>query len=106
MLHIYFDLLSHLQIAKYKGFHIKIQVFTGFSAKLKVLKDFNKIKVFKGFKGSPRGPALLIYSVQGSLLSLKWVNLQFSSYLHQYSQSRWLPFSQHVASSGLPGIKN
>ena len=27
--------------------------FIGFSAKLKVLKDFNKIK---GFKGSPRGP--------------------------------------------------
>ena len=46
MLHIYSVLLSHLQIAKYKGFLIKIQVFIGFSAKLKVLKDFNKIKVF------------------------------------------------------------
>ena len=56
MLHFYSVLLSHLQIAKYKGFLIKIQVFTGFSAKLKVLKDFNKLKVFKGFKGSPRGP--------------------------------------------------
>ena len=47
MLHIYSVLLLHLQIAKYKGFLIKIQVFT-------VLKDFNKIK---DFKGSPRGPA-------------------------------------------------
>ena len=57
MLHIYFDLLLHLQIAKYKGFLMKIQVFTGFTAKVKVLKDFNKIK---DFKGSPRGPGLVI----------------------------------------------
>ena len=54
MLHVYLILLLHLQIAKNKGFLIKRQVFTGFSAKLKVLKDFNKIK---GFKGSLRGPA-------------------------------------------------
>ena len=53
MLHIYSILLLHLQIVKYNGFLIKIQVFTGFSAKIKVLKDFDKIK---GFKGSPRGP--------------------------------------------------
>ena len=46
MLHIYSVLVLHLQIAKYKGFFIKIQFFTGFSAKLKVLKDFNKIKGF------------------------------------------------------------
>ena len=46
MLHIYSVLFLQLQIAKYKGFPIKIQVFTGFSAKLKLLKDFNKIKVF------------------------------------------------------------
>ena len=46
MLHIYSVYLLHLQIAKHKGFLIKIQVFTGFSAKLKVLKDFNKIKGF------------------------------------------------------------
>ena len=46
MLHIYSVLLLHLQIAKYKGFLIKIQIFTGFSAKLKFLKDFNKIKGF------------------------------------------------------------
>ena len=46
MLHIYSALLLHLQIAKYKGFLIKIKVFIGFSAKLKVLKDFNKIKGF------------------------------------------------------------
>ena len=32
MLHIYSVLLLHLQIAKYKGFLIKIQIFTGFSA--------------------------------------------------------------------------
>ena len=56
MLHI-FSVLLLLQIAKYKGFLIKIKVFIGFSAKLKVLKDSNKIK---GFKGSPRGPAYLI----------------------------------------------
>ena len=48
MLHIYSVLLLHLQIAKYKGFLIKIKVFIGFSAKLKILKDFNKIKGFKG----------------------------------------------------------
>ena len=36
MLHIYSIRLLHLQIAKYKGFLIKIKV--GFSAKLKVLK--------------------------------------------------------------------
>ena len=59
MLHIYSVLLLHLQIAKYKGFLIKI---IGFSAKLKVLKDFNKIKGCKGFKGSPRGPATLTLS--------------------------------------------
>ena len=53
MLHIYSVLLLLLQIAKYKVFLIKIKVFIGFSVKLKVLKDFNKIK---GFKGSPRGP--------------------------------------------------
>ena len=46
MLHIYFVLLLHLLIAKYKGFLIKIKDFIGFSAKLKVLKDFNKIKGF------------------------------------------------------------
>ena len=46
MLHIYFVPLLHLQIAKYKGFLIKIKVFTGFLAKLKVLKDFNKNKGF------------------------------------------------------------
>ena len=46
LLHISSALLLHLQIAKYKGFLIKIQVFTGFSARLKVLKDFNKIKDF------------------------------------------------------------
>ena len=46
MLLIYSILLLHLQIAKYKGFLIKIQVFIGFSAKLKVLKDFTKIKGF------------------------------------------------------------
>ena len=46
MLYIYSVLFLHLQIAKYKGFLIKIQVFTGFSAKLKVLNDFNKIKGF------------------------------------------------------------
>ena len=45
-LHISSALLLHLQIAKFKGFLIKIQVFTGFLAKLKVLKDFNKIKGF------------------------------------------------------------
>ena len=33
MVHIYPALLLYLQIAKYKGFLIKIQVFTGFSAK-------------------------------------------------------------------------
>ena len=42
MLHIYSDLLLHLQIAKYmyKVFLVKIQVFTilFFSAKLKILK--------------------------------------------------------------------
>ena len=54
MQHIYSVLLLHLQIAKYKGFLIKIKVFIGFSNKLKVLKDFNEIK---GFKGSPRVPA-------------------------------------------------
>ena len=41
MLHIYSVFLLHLQIAKYKGFLIKIQVFTGF---------FNQIKGFKGFQ--------------------------------------------------------
>ena len=46
MLHISSAVLLHLQIAKYKGFLVQIQVFTGFSAKLKVLKDFNKIKGF------------------------------------------------------------
>ena len=46
MLHIFSVFLLHLQIAKYIGFPIKIQVFTGFSAKLKVLKDSNKIKGF------------------------------------------------------------
>ena len=46
MLLVYSVLLLHLQIAKYKGFLIKIQVFTGFSAKLKVLKEFNKTKGF------------------------------------------------------------
>ena len=46
MLHIYSVFLLHLQIAKNKGFLIKIKVFIGFSAKLKVLKDFNKIKGF------------------------------------------------------------
>ena len=46
ILHIYSALLLHLQIAKYKGFLIKIHVFTGCSAKLKVLKDFNKINGF------------------------------------------------------------
>ena len=46
MLHISSALLLHLQIAKYKGFLIKIQVFTDFSAKLKVLKDFNKTQGF------------------------------------------------------------
>ena len=46
MLHIYSVLLLHLQIVKWKGFLIKIQVFTGFSAKLKVLKELNKIKDF------------------------------------------------------------
>ena len=54
MLHIYSVLLLHLQIAKYKGFLIKIKCFIGVSAKLKILKDFNKIK---GFKGSSGGPA-------------------------------------------------
>ena len=65
MLHIYSVFLLHLQIAKYKDFLIKIKVFIGFLAKLKVLKDFNKIK---GFKGSPRGPAqpLYDYRVQGT----------------------------------------
>ena len=58
MLHIYSHLLLHLQIAKYKGFLIKIQIFT---AKVKVLKDFNKIK---GFKGSPRSPGLVIAPYQ------------------------------------------
>ena len=46
ILYIYYALLLHLQIAKYKGFLIKIKVFTGFLAKLNVLKDFNKIKGF------------------------------------------------------------
>ena len=46
MPHIYSIILLHLQIAKYKGFLIKIKVSTGFSTKLKVLKDFNKIKGF------------------------------------------------------------
>ena len=46
MLYISSALLLHLQIAKYKGFLIKIQVFKGFSAKSKVLTDFNKIKGF------------------------------------------------------------
>ena len=38
MLHFSSALPLHLQIAKYKGFLIKMQVFTGFSAELKVLK--------------------------------------------------------------------
>ena len=47
MLHIYSVIFLHLQIAKYKGFLIKIKFFfIGFSAKLKVLKDFNKIDGF------------------------------------------------------------
>ena len=47
MLHIYSVIFLHLQIAKYKGFLIKIKFFfIGFSAKLKVLKDFNKIEGF------------------------------------------------------------
>ena len=54
MLHIYSVHLFHLQIAKYEDFLIKIQVFTDFSAKLKILKISTKLKVFKGFKGSPR----------------------------------------------------
>ena len=34
MLPIYSILLLHLQIAKYKGFLVKIQAFTGFSASI------------------------------------------------------------------------
>ena len=45
MLHIYSVLLLHLQIAKCKGFLIKIKVFIGFSAKLKVLKDFSRLLI-------------------------------------------------------------
>ena len=46
MLHNFSVLILHLQIDKYIGFLINIQVFTGFSARLKILKDFNKIKGF------------------------------------------------------------
>ena len=70
MLHIYSVLFLHLQIAKYKGFLIKIKFFfIGFSAKLKVLKDFNKIK---GFKSSPRGPAFVDTSDSSQMDHLKF----------------------------------
>ena len=40
--------ISYVQtdLAKFKGFLIKIKVIKGFSAKLKVLKDCNQIKGF------------------------------------------------------------
>ena len=60
MLHIYSVLLLHLQIAKYKGFLIKIQVFQpnlqtaeykGFLIKIQVFTGFvSQIKGFKGFQ--------------------------------------------------------
>ena len=42
MLHIYPVLLLHLQIAKYKGFLIKIQVFTGYCSQIKGYKGFQQ----------------------------------------------------------------
>ena len=43
-------------MAKYKGFLVKIKVSYRFFSQI---KGQTKLKVFKGFKGSPRGPAFI-----------------------------------------------